>query len=127
MKKTLLICVCFLIIVGILLFIFLKDNKKDNTLKIVFDDNGSTGFKWHYIMNKEGIVEVSSELDYSSCPKDVDGCGGEIIFTIKPLKEGEVTINFNLTAPNDEVDKIVIYNIKVDKDLKIEETHTDGK
>ena len=124
-KKILLIIICVLIIGCVLLFIFL--NKKDNVLTITFNDNASTGYKWKYVVSKEDIVKITSETDYSNCPKDVDGCGGKIIYTVTPLKEGEVTINFNLTSPHDDVDEIVIYNIKVDNNLKISETHTNEK
>ena len=119
--------ICVLIIVGVLLFIFLKEDTNDYTLKITFSDNASTGYQWKYVLSKEDIVEITSKTDYSNCPKDVDGCGGKITFTVTPLKEGEVTINFNLTSHSDEVDETVIYNIKVDNNLKISETHTNGK
>ena len=126
-KKMLLIIGCLLIIGGVLLFIFLNKDDGDKKLTITFNDNASTGYQWKYVVSKEDIVKITSETDYSDCPKDVDGCGGEIIYTVTPLKEGEVTINFNLTSPSDEVDEIVIYNIKVDSNLKISETHTNGK
>lgn len=126
-KKMLLIIGCLLIIGGVLLFIFLNKDDGDKKLTITFNDNASTGYQWKYVLSKEDIVEITSKTDYSNCPKDVDGCGGKITFTVTPLKEGEVTINFNLTSPSDEVDETVIYNIKVDNNLKISETHTNGK
>ena len=98
--------------------------KEQDELKIKFPDNGSTGYSWKYEMSKEDIVNISYETDYSGC-EGQDGCSGKIIYTVTPEKTGKVTVTFELVSPHDEVDRKVIYEIEVTKDLKIKETHTE--
>ena len=130
MNKKTLIVIIFITVIFIVAMILLlpkKENTPSNTsdnLEISFHDNASTGYKWKNTISKEGIVEVTSKLDYSSCPEDVDGCGGQIIYNIKPLKEGEVTVTFEWVSTSGEPDEAYTYNIKVDNNLKISETHT---
>ena len=127
-KKTLIVIIAIVILFLVAIFILLPmGKKKKDTLTIKFPDNGSTGYSWKYVVDKEGMVEVSSEKDYSNCPKDVDGCGGTIIFTVKALKEGKATVTFNLTSPSNEIDRTVIYDLTIHDDLGISETHTDSQ
>ena len=100
--------------------------KEDNKLIIEFPDNGSTGYVWNYDMSTEGVVTIDSETDYSGC-EGQDGCGGKIIYTVTPKKAGKVTVTFELVSPHDEVEREVIYEIEVTKDLKITSTQTERK
>lgn len=97
-------------------------SKEANELKISFYDNTSTGTFWEYTMDDESIVEVTHITDYSGC-EGQDGCGGSIIYTVKPLKAGKTTIEFKWVSHSGELREDAIYEIEVSEDLKITETH----
>ena len=102
-----------------------KNEKKEKSFEISLYENGSTGYNWSYNVDKEGIVEISSNYDNSGCDQDSDGCGGQRIYTIKALKSGKTTLTLKYSRFNDSdnPDKTAIYEITVDKDLNITETH----
>ena len=125
-KKTIIIVAVIIIIAIVALLFFLR--KPKSGLEISLYDNGSTGYYWEYKIDNTDIIEVADKVsDYSNCPKDTVGCGGKMIFRIKPLKEGNATIIFTLTSFRGDTSGTVTYNIKVSKDLKISETHTATK
>ena len=101
-------------------------NNDDSTYEIVLEENGSTGYHWSEELSEEGIVELTSKDDYSECPKDVAGCSGKRIYTLKALKPGTVTLTLTYTFldGNEKPSEIALYKITVDDDLKISETHS---
>ena len=103
-------------------------NKKDgSTFEITLPDSASSGYKWSDELSEKGIVEVTSKTDYSSCPKNTDGCSGKQIYTLKALKPGSVTLTLTYAFFDDSKDREkykAIYEITVDDDLKITETHS---
>ncbi len=102
-----------------------EEEKKEDVLKISLYDNSSTGYTWSYTVSEEDIIEISETTDYSNCPPDVAGCGGKKIYTIKGLKPDKTTLSLDYTSiPHGNTDKTAVYEITVDKDLNITETHS---
>ena len=103
-------------------------NKKDgSTFEISLDENASTGYQWKKKIKKNGIVDLTFKSDYSNCEKNVDGCSGKRIYTLKALKSGTVRLTLTYSFINDNTNKTTktaIYEIKVDDDLNISETHS---
>ena len=120
MDKKILITVgvCIVILVGVY-FLVLRPKKE---LKISFVDNGSTGNSWSYKVSEPGYIEINEDTDYSGCGNRA-GCSGKIIYTVKPLKSGNVTITFEWINIHGDVEKNAIYNLNISEDLKIKETH----
>lgn len=76
---------------------------------------------WEYDLTNEGVVTITKNYDYGSCSVDADGCSvGFNVYTIRPLKEGEVTINFRYISGNEHnIIKTATYRILVTADNKI--------
>lgn len=125
MKKIIIFIILLAIAGGIGAFLYFKPNGK-NELVLSYYDNTSTGSYWQEKVDKEGIVEVSKKSDYSNCPTNSEKCSGHIIYTIKPIKAGNVQVTFEWLRYNGDVAKRAIYNIIVTNDLKITETHTES-
>lgn len=103
------------------------NNTKKSYLEIKLYDNSSTGYKWKTKVSNKGIVNIESYSDYSNCPRDVDGCGGEKIFTISSVQPGHTTVEFQYVGPDEEIDKIIVYEIIVDDKYTIHEKNTKMK
>ncbi len=87
--------------------------------------NSSTGYFWDYELSKDGIVDVSYEYDDSGCAKNVVGCGGQNVYTVKALKPGKVKLSliYSFFEPDKYDKETAIYEITVNEDLTISETH----
>ena len=122
MKRIISILVTVLLFCGCSNGININNNSKE--LKINLYSNSSTGYEWTYKVSNEDIINISKSYK-TNCPSDVAGCGGENVYTIKPLKEGKVTITFKYARSweSSEYDLEAIYEIVVDKGLNITETH----
>lgn len=113
MKKILLIII-LIIMTGC------KQNVEGYIIKLY--SNPSTGYSWEYTLSDENIIEVSYIYDDSNCAKNIVGCGGQNIYTIKPLKPGKVKLELVYKSVNN--DKIeATYEITVNEDMSITETH----
>ena len=102
-------------------------NTDKTVINIMLDDNASTGYRWEYSLSNKGIVDVDESYDYSRCPLDVDGCGGYAVFTIKSMKPGHTKLELTYKNYDDLLDRKVIYDIYVDDNYIIHETHEDMK
>ncbi len=100
-------------------------NKSAESFEISLYDNSSTGYYWSYDIDNKGIVDIAESSDYSKCPSDVDGCGGEKIYKVKALKSGKVrlSLEYKSSAHSDYETKTAVYDITVNKDLSITESH----
>lgn len=128
--KLLTIGIVILIIIIVIIsafLIFSKSNNHNRTLKIRLDGVGTSSYDWFYELNKEDIVNVQLSYDNSKCKPGYDGCGPDYIYTITPLKQGEVTLTFKqksiINQDEDDINKTIVYNITVNSDLSINETH----
>ena len=104
-----------------------NNNRENDSFEISLYSNSSTGYSWSEKLSEEGIVEISSRYDNSGCAEGVAGCGGQKIYTVKALKPGKVTLTltYQFVDPDKDRDKLfAIYNITVDKNLKITEEHS---
>lgn len=103
-----------------------KEQNDSNRLKISLYSNASTGYSWSYTVSNEDIISISKYYDNSGCAKDVVGCGGNDVFTIKGLKPGKVTLSmkYAFVDPDERETKTAIYEITVNDDLSISETHS---
>lgn len=115
MKKLLIITI---ILMG---FMLTSCNKNNKELKIELDSNPTTGYDWEYTLSND-IVEITKEYESKCKEKNISGCGGQDIFIVKGLKEGETTIKFIYRRSWEELtgeEKIEEVNIIVDKDLNV--------
>ena len=112
----------FIVILICFILVGCKDKKN---LKISLYSNGSTGYKWTYQVDKNDIIDISMKYDDSGCPPKTAGCGGHEIYTIKGIKPGKVTLSFDYSfiTPDKYPSKTAIYEITVNNDLSIKETH----
>lgn len=106
----------------------MKDNRNyTNTDKTVIsirlNENSSAGYRWEYNLSDKGIVEIDESYDYGNCPLDVDGCAGYEVFTIKSLKPGYTKLELTYLDHNNVVLKKIIYDIRVDENYIIHESH----
>lgn len=117
------------ILISIFLLVLLtgcSSKKEGKILKIELYENSSTGYNWTKEINKPDIIEIKESSDYSNCPDDVVGCGGKRIYEIKGLKEGKVilTLNYSFLGRMENDVETAVYEITVDKNLNITETHS---
>lgn len=130
-KKTIFFfLIVFVIVVGaILLFIndFKSEATTDNSVeqKISLEENPTTGFTWHYIIEDPSIVEVVSD-SYQENPggEKIVGAGGIHTFYLKGLKEGTTTIKFDHYRSWEGIEKSIdskIFSVTVSPELEITE------
>ena len=120
MKKFLIIIpILIIIIIGI---IFITDCDDTPRYTIELDSNPSTGYDWHYEITNQ-IVDIERFYDDSNCKEGILGCGGKTIYTLTPLKKGTTTIDFKYCRNYQEPCIKATYEINIDKNLNITETH----
>ena len=137
MKKTKLI-------LGVLLVALLvvgcgkKDKKKDNPdnpnntvvagdkLDIKLDANPSTGYEWTYEVAGDDVIVLESRFEEDKDCKGLDGCGGKEIYTVSSVAAGNVKIKFIYARPEsgDPYNLVAEYDITINDDLVISETHS---
>lgn len=119
-----LFCICFLLIGCGIKQSSNSTIKTENKFEIRLESNPTTGYTWSYKESEEGIVAISERYDNSNCPKDYVGCGGEEIYTLTPLKEGTMVLEFDYQRSfEDEPIYIATYYITVDENLNIMQYH----
>ena len=86
--------------------------------------NRSAQIDWNYKLSKDDIVKVSYIYDTSGCDSKANGCGGHGMYTITALKPGSGKLTFEC-ANGDMCEplKNTVYEITVNDDLSISETH----
>lgn len=121
-KFKLAIALTICVIAAIVSIIFIITNKKELVIKL--DSNPSTGYAWTYAISDSNIIKVEEKYE-DDCQKNVTGCGGQNIYSIKPLKKGKVTIVFKYSRSwEKETDELTaVYEITVGDNLKITESH----
>lgn len=89
--------------------------KKGSTYTITLDENPSTGFKWHYKISNQSVVQVISDK-YIPSSNNIPGAPGKHEFVIKGLLEGSATITFTYFRDfePDKIDNIIVYFVKVE-------------
>ena len=102
-----------------------KKNKKLDSIRYEFNHNSSAAEKVIIEQSKECIVQIEEETNKKDCSKK-EGCTFTTYYNIKGIKKGNTKVTFIKKRLTDgKVLKKRIYNITVDKDLKITETHKD--
>ncbi len=124
MKKFALLFVTIFLITGCAMFEKKSTEEHENEFQVKIEENSSAAEQVKYEVGGNGVVEVSEKYESGSCGKDSDGCGGSKIYTIKSKKAGKTKIIFTKTIQGKVVSKIT-YNIDVDKNLNIKESHTE--
>ena len=109
-------------IILILTILIVTGCKQKPKYKIELDSNPSTGYDWHYEITNN-IIDFEREYDDSNCKEGILGCGGKTIYTLTPLKKGTTTVEFKYCRGYQEPCIKAIYEITIDKDLNITETH----
>lgn len=99
-----------------------KNEKHDNSFEVSLYTNSSAQITWKYKLSEDDIVDVSYKYDNSGCDSQALGCGGQGRYTIKALNPGKVKLTFECTGICMDMENMV-YEITVDDDLKISETH----
>ena len=136
MKKTKLLfsvlLVCALVLVGC----GKKDSKKEDSkptpnktgesFEIKLESNSSTGYVWTYELEGDDAVVLANTYEEGEGCEDRDGCGGYEIYTVTATAEGHVTLTLVYARPDsgDPYNLVAKYDITIDKDLKIKETHS---
>ena len=115
MKRVL----CLLLI---LTFIICGCGKSKSEVKVKLKADPLSGYVWSYDIADLEIAKVEEESDVK-CDKTTDECSGNQIFIIKPLSEGKTAIRFNYKNDSDQTKYYVVYDVEIDKDLHIKETH----
>ena len=104
-----------------------ETEKHGNSFEISLYENASSGYSWSYDTNNDDIISISQSYDDSACEPNSDGCGGQRIYTVKALKPGKVTLNLEyayFVDPKETTyNKTAVYEIVVDDDLNITESH----
>lgn len=98
--------------------------KKGESFKVSLVKNSSARIDWDYKLSQEGIVDVSYSYDNSKCESNASGCGGTAIYTITALKPGKVELTFECAGICEPL-KNTVYEITVNDDLSISETHSE--
>ena len=125
--------VCTLVLVGCGKKDKKEDKKKNDTptvngesIDIKLESNPSTGYSWTYELEGDDVVVLTSKYEEGENCEDLDGCPGYEIYTVTATAPGHV--NFKLVysfAESDDPNALEAdYDITIDKDLKITETHT---
>ncbi len=99
------------------------------TLEIALESNPTTGYSWEYTVDGDALIMISKS-HRSDCTEtaNVEGCGGQDIFTVVALGSGQSDITFNYFQPweqNTVPSQSVIYHLTVSEDLRITATHED--
>ena len=130
MKKIFLSLIAVFSIIAILALIALtyckpkETEKHGDSFNVSLYTNSSALINWNYKLSKVGIVEVSYNYDNSGCDPQADGCGGQRIYTVTALKPGKVKLTFECAnAGMCEPMEDMVYEITVNDDLSISETH----
>lgn len=89
----------------------------DKEYRIELEGNATTGYRWMYKADPEGIVEEVSN-DYIVEGDDGEaGTPGTFVFVFEGVKEGETTLEFRYArAWEDEDAQSVSYTLSVDAD-----------
>lgn len=96
-----------------------------NDLMFSLHNNSSIGYSWKYDLSEEGIVSVSSYYDKNGCGMSV-GCDEYRVFILKGLVPGNVTLSmtYSFIEPEKYDQETAVYEITVNDDLTISETHS---
>ena len=69
-------------------------------LKVQLKSNSSTGYKWFYKIENEGVVKfISSEYKYANADSNLVGAPGATIFDFEGVGEGNTEIAFVYARP----------------------------
>lgn len=93
---------------------------KTDSVTIELKGNPSTGYTWETSLSSENIVEVSKEVKYLGS-QGLVGAPSMFYFTVSSLSSGNVILTLEYKRPweNKEPIEKKVYNIKVDKNGKI--------
>ena len=119
------LCVFTLIILlsGCSFNVSVNSGSKDE-VKVEMSYNSSAAEEVIVDVENEDIVSISTESPDEYKCKGVDGCSFTTYYVIKPKKEGTTKVTFTKQRFTDNtLLRKEVYDIKVDKDLKITETH----
>ena len=114
-----------------LIFIFILSGCQKHGVKqdIKLLDNNNSYYNWIYSIDDESIVKMVDEKYYGEENNDeINGLGGEYIFTIQTLKPGKTRINFSYVISWDKTDEIYNYyiDVEVSEDLELKITYETG-
>jgi len=102
-----------------------KKGKKVDYIRYEFSHNSSAAEKVIIDESNKGIVNIEEESNRKNCSKR-EGCSFTTYYNIKGIKQGSTKVTFTKKRLTDgKVLKKRVYNITVDKELKITETHKD--
>lgn len=119
-KKYIICSIIALLILIIGLIIIACSRKKEFNDKAVIElsTNGGVPYNWEYTIEDKSIVKLDKQD--SKAKNNLEGGPVELKYYFKGVKEGNTTITFNYKNITDEtVDETKVYNVIVDKKLKI--------
>jgi len=96
-------------------------NTQENTLKL--KGNPTTGYTWTYVIGDESVIEVEEKIEYLGS-NDIVGAPSLFTYTVKSLKPGNTTLEFEYKRPweSQAPEEIRIYEVQVFESGKIKLT-----
>lgn len=119
MKKKIIILIIIIFILILLLgLFFLLLNSKVKEFEIVQKTNGGVPYNWEYKIKNNDLIEFK-KLIVDENKNDI--VGGKITkhYVFKALKEGTTTITFKYVGLDKTVIERKVYDIVIDKNLKV--------
>lgn len=126
--------VCTLVLVGCGKKDKKEDKKKEKpvpatageSLDIKLESNSSTGYSWTYELEGDDVVVLTSKYEEGENCEGRVGCPGYEIFTVTATAPGHVKFNltYSFVDKADSNNLTANYDITIDKNLKITETHS---
>lgn len=141
MKKSFKIIACCLVLCLMLVGCGSKkkDSKKDNgetnkntntngeEIILKLASNPSTGYTWTYEITGDDAIAMSYSYE-DNCAEGMVGCSGNEVYVVKATAPGFVTLSFKYSRPweeNQDVSELTaIYELVIDENLSITETHS---
>ena len=119
-------CTFILIILCACSFNFSASTDKSDEIRVEFSYNSSAGEEVVVDVGNDSVVEVTTESPDKDKCEGMDGCQFTTYYIIKGKATGRTTVTLTKRdiVNNKEIRKIK-YNVAVDKNLKIRESHTD--
>ncbi len=95
--------------------------KAPQKVTLTLPSNPTTGYQWIAAQDPE-LFEISSEYIENKQEGEAVGVGGNEVFILTPIKDGETEVSFSYARSweEQEPESVLRYNLKVSKDKQIQ-------
>lgn len=93
--------------------------KSPQTVTLKLPSNPTTGYSWNVTQSEE-LFDITSEFQQPA-DQNLAGAGGTEVYTLKPKKEGTVTVEFAYARSWEEKEPETkyTYELQVDKQMQV--------